>query len=128
MLKQIAIAGVIGAAVGAGVTKAYFPSTKIETVEVEKTKEKIVTVTKERKNVDGSSVIETTKTEDRKISETTKTVATIAPPAPDWRISGGSDFKAYYRLEVQRRIVGPVHLGAFADTNKAVGLSLGVEF
>lgn len=48
---------------------------------------------------------------------------------PDWHVSALVGLPGpVYGAHVQRRILGPVSVGAWALTSKAAGVSLGVEF
>jgi hypothetical protein len=127
-MRRYIIIAIIAAAAGAAITKTYFISTKIETVEKEVIKDRIITVIKERKNPDGSSEKETIIDETKKEVRDKKETVVLAPPAPDWSVGLASDLKQLYRLDVQRRVVGPVHAGVWADTSKQVGLSVRIDF
>lgn len=134
-LKNVAIAIVITAALSAVVTRYYFPKLQMQTVEVEKevVKNNVVTVTKIVKEKDGTETTEiTTVDKSTKKSEDSKVVSIAA--SKDWMISASAqtDFKEglkpVYGLQVQRRILGPFYLGATANTDKAIGVSVGFEF
>jgi phosphoribosylformimino-5-aminoimidazole carboxamide ribonucleotide (ProFAR) isomerase len=50
---------------------------------------------------------------------------------PDWMISGTAALSGTgvsYGVDVHRRVLGPIFAGAFVETSKRAGLSLGVEF
>jgi hypothetical protein len=77
------------------------------------------------------------KSEEKKKTEKEKLKEKIVKnKKPDWMISALAssnmkDIKSLqpdYGISVQRRILGPVYLGAFGITNKQVGLSVGFQF
>lgn len=76
------------------------------------------------------------KKEETKHTETVREVIkekTVERARPDWRIGalGAFDFRAgalTYGALVERRVIGPVSLGAFGLTNGSVGLALTLEF
>lgn len=129
---------IIIAAFGLGtyLGKSYFSQTKLETreVEVERIKNNIVTVTREVVKPDGSKTIDTIVTDksvEKKDSTTTKTVVTAS--RPDWHISASAstDFKGLapvYGVQVERNVFGPFSLGVRLDTQRTVGIVIGMEF
>lgn len=133
-IKSVAIAIAITAVVSAAVTRYYFPKLQMQTVEVEKevVKNNVVTVIKTVKEKDGTEETTTTivdKTEKKQTDSKTVTVAA----KNDWVISASvgtkfDDLKPIYGAQVQRRILGPFYLGAMANTDKTIGLSIGFEF
>lgn len=77
------------------------------------------------------------KTEEEKKKEKENSKETIVQgKKPDWMISAlaATDLKSIkslqpsYGISVQRRILGPIHVGAFGITNKQVGISVGFQF
>lgn len=134
-LKNVAIVVVITAVLSAVITKYYFPKLQMQTVEVEKEviKNNIVTVTKVVKDKDGNETTETTVVDKSTTKNTDSKVVSIAA-SKDWMISASAqtDFKEglkpVYGLQVQRRILGPFYLGATANTDRAIGVSVGFEF
>lgn len=54
----------------------------------------------------------------------------VRTPAPDWRLQAlvGLSDKPTYGLGVERRIVGPIHLGLAATTHPTVFLTASVSF
>jgi hypothetical protein len=104
--------------------------------QVETVKHDVQTVIKEVVKKDGTketvTVIEDkskdytqTKTKDH-VTQTTSNVK------PQWRVQGlvGTDlnFQPIYGAGIERRIVGPVSAGIYANTKKQVGLSVSLEF
>ena len=68
-------------------------------------------------------------------SETKREESKVTDNArPGWRLSLGAGWSAVqprpdsYRLELSRRLVGTVWLGAWASTDKTAGLSLAMEW
>lgn len=125
------IALIVGLLVGAGVIYKYKPRVVTETQVVSKdvVHNQIVTVTKVIKQKDGSEVSTTTATDtsvkvDNTVSKDIK--------APNYHVTAGYDigFTAVpsYSLQVEKRIAGPLFLGARAETRGAVGVVLGLEF
>jgi hypothetical protein len=114
--------------------------------------ERIVTVeakhkrTEETRAVDGSVTIVTTEDTDTRAAHDVSTLAltwasgrqeqekVTERARPGWRLSlgaGWSDLQArpdLYRLELSRRLVGTVWLGAWAGTDKTGGVSLAAEW
>lgn len=122
----------LGATLLALLVHYYWP--KIETKTVVQTK--IVTlnhtVTRIVQRPDGSR--ETT------IDSTTNSTATakntsVQFKAPNWHVSAAAVKKLdswtnapVYQLAVERRILGPIYIGALLSTQREVGLSIGLEF
>lgn len=142
----------ITGALGFGFGK-YSAPTKV--VEVEKIKtvtvEKVVEKKAEKKNVktvvvqapDGTTTTTTTDTStvDTNTNTDTNTVATdekkktTTYSRPNWRLAalGGFDpngniGKPIYGGSIERRILGPIFVGAFGMSNKSFGVSLSFEF
>lgn len=102
--------------------------------------------TEERKNVDGSSVTVTTEESDTGAirdysglqlswgTERQESSRVVDRARPGWRLSLGAGFSSLslrpdlYRLELSRRLVGTVWLGAWAATDRTAGLALALEF
>lgn len=132
--KQIAIYTAIVIALSVTGTKYLWPtvqsSLKIEEKEV--IKKDIITIIKEKKNPDGSTETETTITDKSKEARD-KLLEQIVVKPKDWFVSGGAtvnpnDLTLVYNAQVNRRIIGPVYIGATVNTRKDVGLSVGFEF
>ncbi len=94
--------------------------------EESKTKNNIVTVIKERVLKDGTKETDTIITDRSKKTE--EQTLTIAAPPKDWMLAATVNDERSYGLSVQRRILGNIFLGAFADTNARFGASLGLQF
>jgi hypothetical protein len=101
---------------------------KTQTVTVEHEHTVTVVVTKP----DGTST--STTTTDKGETAGTKTSTTIDNVKPQWKVSAlaglglNSPISTVYGGEVQRRILGPIFVGAWATTNRTGGISLGLEF
>ncbi len=57
----------------------------------------------------------------------------IRTPLPDWRVGGliGMDLThgaPVYGLQIERRIIGPLHVGAWGLASGAAGVSVGITF
>ena len=102
-----------------------------ETVTVtEQQKDKIITIVRTVKSPNGTITRDRTTTEDRIVE---RNLIEIKPlPKPNWRISGGYSggfaLVPAYQLSIERRILGPVFLGANADTAGRFGVTAGFEF
>lgn len=123
-LKYVSILCVICLASGAYIQKAYFGTVQNETVN----KADVETVIKEVVHADGTKSIETV-IKDKSVSKQVQ-----QQRAPDWMI-GISQFSKFdgsdgrnYLFQVNRRVIGPVWLGAFATSSKLFGISAIVEF
>jgi hypothetical protein len=132
-LSIVLVALVIGYAVG-----RHLQPAKIETrevvKEVEKIKRDVVIVEKKITRPDGTIVEEKTTT-DKSKSETSKSSdkRTVVSNRNNWLVGAGiegqiSELTPVYRFEVQRRILGPILVGASARTDGYVGAILSVEF
>jgi len=114
--------------------------TEIQTVEVEKKRNNIVTVTHEVEQKDGTKIIDT-RTEDKSIEmntidQTVKQTETITNAKPNWKVQGlaGANYlhltsdPLVYTVDVEHRFIGPIFLGAYGRSDKEIGLSISVEF
>lgn len=133
-MKAIAITALIALLLGAGIGSQLFPKIKTETVETEKEviKRDVVTVVKEVVRADGTKEIITTttdKTKEKKDSTVTSKVlasnyhASISVITDNIQLT---DLK--YQLQVEKRIIGDVFLGAVINSKKEAGLTVGLEF
>jgi hypothetical protein len=107
--------------------------------EVEVVKHDTITVTKEIKKPDGTTEIDTTITdkdvETTTIADVKKTEETITNLKPQWNVRGLVGVSSFnfanpmvYGLNIERRIIGPIFVGAWGTTDKSAGLSIGLEF
>ena len=91
----------------------------------------IITHTVTVKAPNGQITTDTTTT-DKSVTDT-HTQETTKTADKQWLVAGfaGYDFKnknEVYGGEVQKKLVGPVAIGAWAMTNGSIGISIGVEF
>jgi hypothetical protein len=133
-MKQTLIISVVALLIGIAAGSQLFPTVKTKEVEVEKQVivKDIITVTKVVTKPDGTTESTTTttdKTKENKSATNTKTVA-----APNWHasIAVNTDNIALnnlvYTVQVERRVLGDLFIGANVSTDKTVGLSLGASF
>jgi xanthosine utilization system XapX-like protein len=132
-MKNSIIIAVVGILVGFGLGTKIFPTIKEKTVEVQvdKVVKDVQTVIKVVTRPDGTKEEITTivdRTKENKEYSNTKTVS-----KNDWHISANagrsfSDSNIIYGIQVERRVLGDVYLGALATTDKRVGISVGIDF
>lgn len=141
MGKYVFIGGVLLLMLGYGIGRYIQPpevKTKIQEVvkEVEVVKKDVITVVKEVIRPDGT-VEKETRTEDKSSSTSSvqkdkkesKTVEIRSKYNLDFGVGYNlEDYKQIYMLNVQKRVIGNVFIGGFYQTNKTVGLSIGMEF
>lgn len=112
---------------------------EVQIKEVEVTKKNVVVVTHEEKRPDGTVVTDTrtvdTSTEASTKNSSSKESTVITNAKPQWKIGGGAGIKynevnlqPVYTLSAERRILGPIFVGAYGRTDKEVGLSVSIEF
>lgn len=121
-LVVVAIALLIGYGVGRYLQPARVV-TKTQVVTVEHTH--TVTITEPNGT--------TTVTTDTGIVTKEKDETTITDIKPQWRVSGlaavsPNTIGMVYGGQVERRILGPIYVGAFGLTNSTFGINLGIEF
>jgi hypothetical protein len=138
-VKYLVILILVSAVVGGAITAKFVSGrevVKTETIDHVVTQDHIVTVVKEVDRPDGTKEITTTKDDnsvkkDTSISQSEDKKAVVQP---NWMVSGGvglnfdGTMDRVYQLNVQRRILGPVFVGAYGTTKSEVGLSIGFEF
>lgn len=139
--RNVAIVGLLLLVVGYG-TGRYLQPAKIQIKkeevikEVEVIKKDIRIVEREITRPDGTKekerITEDKSQESTKKEKDTKESTLIANKKPDWRVNGlaalNNDRNIVYGLHVERRILGPISVGAFGLTDTTVGLSVGIEF
>ncbi len=132
-MKNILITSAIALLVGFGLGSQIFPSIKEKIVEIEKEVivKDIVTVTKVITKHDGTKEEVTTTTDKTKENKQTTNTKTVSKP--DWHTSINAKRKIdnpelVYGIQVERRILGEVFVGGSVNTQKEVGLSVGVSF
>ena len=140
-VKTAALA-IVGIALLSYATGRYMQPAKVVTKIVTETKEIVVvkndvqTVTHEVDHPDGT-VEKTTTTVDKSqetIAKESRTdiEQTKTNQKPQWLIGAqltpqSGPLGPVYGAEVQRRIIGPIFVGAFGNTNRTVGLSVSIE-
>lgn len=131
---NIAIALLVCIGLGYGIGR-YVQPAKVEVKETTKEviKRDVVTVVKEITRPDGTKETET-RTEDRstETSDTAKN-SKVTAQRPAWKVNGMIGYvsdksKTEYGVMVQKDYIGPVSLGAYATTEKTVGLTVGFSF
>lgn len=90
-----------------------------------------VTTIREIVHVDGSKEIVTIIDDKTKEESTTKTETSTM--RPQWLVTAGFNPKCVttgylYEVSVSRRVLGPIMVGVFANTDKNIGLNVGLEF
>jgi hypothetical protein len=122
---------IIGLLVGACLTYKYKPRTvtKTEVVTQQVVQNHIVTIVKTVTAPNGS------KTETETITDNTvhtEKEDKVKIKEPLWHVSAGVQtglqFIPSYSLQVERRIAGPLFIGARGATDGVVGFTLGLEF
>jgi hypothetical protein len=138
-VKYVVIIIIVSAIAGGIVTKRYIkPQEVIKTqvVDHDVIKDRIITIVKEIDNPDGTKEKTTTTTDDRtSVDDKNTTTTDIKAPIPkQWLVSAGvgldakDNFNKIYQLNVNRRILGPIYVGIWGNTNQSAGLSVGFEF
>ncbi len=128
--KGIVLIAVVSAIAGGYIERQFVGSGSILKDTITKNKD-VTTIIKEKKNKDGSTESETTIVDKSKEKE--QLVATTPGKAPDWFLQaggtlGGQDAERVYMGSLSRRILGPVHLGVWATSDKRFGALLGLQF
>ncbi len=131
-MKNYIIVATIAFITGAVGVKFLFPTIKEKTVEVEKevVRKDIVTEIREVIKKDGTKEIVTVivdKSKEQKESSKTQIIS-----KDEWHISVAAltpnTKDIFYQVQVERRIIGDIHLGVLANTNNQYGISLGMSF
>jgi hypothetical protein len=132
--KTLAISALVIGLVGYASGRYLQPPQIKEVVKtVEVVKHDTTTIIKERKKPDGSSETDTTIiNHDTDISSSKDSKVTSILP-PQWKVQGqyGYDFRdlrPVYGAAVDRRIIGPIFIGVWGNTNHTAGLSASLEF
>lgn len=133
----------IGVKIGAailllGISFAYGRYSAPKSTEIKEITKEVVKTEKEYvirdiKKPDGTTVhevVEVNKTEQSKV-ESSDTKVTVKKP--DYKVSIIPQYsfdtnKITYGGSVEKRISGPIFVGIYADSDKRIGLSVGVEF
>ncbi len=124
---------IVGAAILGGVIERAVSNQERLTLDkkiVEKFYNDVTTTITEKTNKDGTTeketvIVDRTKHESK---ATENLEITKSTPDKDWFVSVSADNNRRYALDVKRRILGPIYLGGFADTDRRFGVSLGMSF
>lgn len=127
----------VAIAASVSVTRYFFPRIETQTVDVikEVVKTDVRTITKIIEKPDGTkeTIIDHTdksvENKDQKHTQTTyaKNQWLVAGTVQQ-NLDNGLNLQPIYGVHIQRRILGPVFLGAMGSTDKRAGLSVGMEF
>lgn len=122
-------------AVSVAGTKYLWPNvqTKTEVVEHETVRKDVVTVVKEVVRPDGTKESTTTIVDRSKETSDSKSTEIKIAARPQWFFQVGAITKSLtdkpdYSLGINRRILGPLFIGANYTTNNNFGLTIGMEF
>lgn len=131
--RNIAIGLVVCVALGYSLGR-YFQPPKVETVEVTKEviKKDVVTVVKEVVRPDGTKETETTTTDRTTETSNTSNSSKVAIK-PAWKVNAMVGYnigqpKVEYGVMAQKNFIGPISLGAYATTERTIGVTVGLEF
>ena len=112
---------------------------KTETIikEVKVENKHVITQTKEIKHADGTVETDTTTTDTSKIStketEDSKTSSVTTYSKPQWKVQTlfapqAGPVGPLYGIDVEKRLLGPISVGAWGNTDRKYGASLSIEF
>lgn len=133
--KAFGIYTLVVVALSVSATKRLWPTvdTQVKIEEREVIRKDIQTIIKERTNPDGSTEKETTIVDHSKESSTKKSEV-IVHAKNNWFVAAGAESKLSnienprYKIEVNRRVLGDIFVGASANTEGMVGLQVGFQF
>ena len=133
--KALGVYTVVIVALSVSATKRLWPTidTQVKVEEKEVIKKDVRTIIKERTNPDGTSTKETIIVDNSKESSTKK-FEQITTKKNDWFVAAGAEARLselnnpIYRIEVNRRILGDIYVGASGRTDGSVGLQVGFSF
>lgn len=133
--KALGVYTVVIVALSVSATKRLWPTidTQVKVEEKEVIKKDVRTIIKERTNPDGTSTKETIIVDNSKESSTKK-FEQIITKKNDWFVAAGAEARLselnnpIYRIEVNRRILGDIYVGASGRTDGTVGLQVGFSF
>jgi len=123
----------VGLLIGFGLGSQLFPKVKTETVEVQKDviKKDIRTIVKEVIRKDGTIEKETVIVDNSKESKEIKNTTRVSKS--DWHVAASAAKSLSletmtYTVSAERRILGDVFVGMNVNSEKQVGLTVGLEF
>jgi hypothetical protein len=129
-MKNSIIIAAVALLIGFGLGSQLFPKIKEKTVEVEveKVVKDIVTVTKVITRPDGTKEELTTVTDKTKENREATSVKILSKP--DWHISANGTVigNSTYGIQIERRVLGDVFVGAGYNTDNKINVSVGIEF
>lgn len=129
-MKTNIIIATVAVLIGFGLGTQIFPKIKEKTVEVEveKVVKDIVTVTKIVTRPDGTKEEVTTVTDKTKENKEVSKVQIFTKP--DWHISANGTVTSnpVYGVQIERRVLGDVFLGAGYNTDNKITINIGMEF
>lgn len=134
---KLLVTGAIGCVIAGGLIEHQFSKNEVVktiTVDHDVIKYKIITQTHEVISPDGSKTIDSTVTDNSE--KTTNIVQKIvdakASEQFSWLAAAGMNVDANgvktYSVSVDKRLLGPLTLGAYGSTHNEVGLRIGVMF
>jgi hypothetical protein len=132
-IKQTAVYTLIVLALAVAFTKYFYPTIKTKIEEKEVVKTDIRTVIKEITKPDGT-IEKTTEIVDKSKETSKKEFEQTVSEKPNWLVLAGAHAslkslsEPVYSLQVNRRILGPMFVGASVRTDKELGLHIGLEF
>lgn len=135
-LQNTAYCCIAASLLSVGLTKYYFPSIQVKTVETERlvVRNDVQTVT-HTVTLPSGAVDTTTTTTDHTQKIETDNKTSIVLKSSKLNISAliANDFSRgllvpTYGVSIQKEFIGPLTLGAFGLTNGVVGLSVGLNF
>jgi hypothetical protein len=149
LIKDVRVMGIgvliiiIAIAVGYGFGRYVQPAKVVTVVKEVKTDNQvvdknIVTTVTETKKPDGSDTI-VTKTEDKSVDKTKEndtfnSTTTTTNQKTQWRVSALAGLRydnlttPNYGAIVEKRLLGPIFVGAWGNSGKEAGISIGLEF
>lgn len=132
--KLLGIYTLVIIAVSVGVTKRLWPTidSQVKIEEREVIKKDVQTIIKEIVKPDGTKETVTTIVDHTK-ENSTKTLEQIITKKNDWYVAAGaetklSDLTPVYKLEVNRRIISDIFIGATVNTQGVIGAQIGFQF
>lgn len=131
--KLVVVIVLASAIVGGVIERGVSKKDETKTVEKEVVKNKIITKIVEKYHMDGSVDRDIVIDDGSVIERDKKTDIIIASKPSDWYIHGSAGIRAHYlervySLGVDRRILGPIWLGIYGNTQEEVGLRIGMQF
>lgn len=135
-MKYYLATALVSVAIGATVTKFYYPTLQTVTETKEVVRNNVVTEIREVIRTDGSKEIITVTIDKTVKKETASVVAISAPPKPKYHASISATRSAeallsdsmVYGAQIDYAILGPISVGIRADSTKQIGLVVGVAF